>query len=477
MASLIADVLLDRLLGRWINLEGRKVDLRGGKITLKDIELREDAFDALALPVAVRGGHIGQIEIEVPWTKLKTESLVVKLHSPVLLLAPHSEGDWDDALESRRAKARKARSLESLRQVGRLPSAEPEDEQESGSFVSRLVERVLSNMQLLVTSAIVRFEDHTHSSSPFALEVAFDSLWIHPSHVTAPDASAAAAATAKKRPPFQQREALICALCMYVLQGRHVPPAPQRTPCRGKALLARVESTGLPVDTPVALRSNSHRCCVQPLSFAVELCTKLTFTPSLPQHVSPRAVTWRLHGARERASPSGYMAVTWRLHGGYMAHVSAPPRAPHTANACSRAKKSACSLLVGLRMQPSARARTHAPGRSPAHHGHAFRRLHAPAVTVTRAEATARQNDGVPRDGPRAAPPRPNACITPPQVACLETGRVQLHLAPMHASHPPQVACLETGRVHLHLAPYACTTPPTGGMPRDGPRAAPPRLL
>ena len=35
MASLVADVLLEKLLGRWLDLKGHNVDLRGSVIKLK----------------------------------------------------------------------------------------------------------------------------------------------------------------------------------------------------------------------------------------------------------------------------------------------------------------------------------------------------------------------------------------------------------------------------------------------------------
>ena len=88
MLSGVVQPLLEKSLGKWIKLEQGQLDTSGGKIRLRRVEIREDAWDELALPVALRGGLIEEVEIDIPWTKLKTESVVVKLHSPVLLLAP-----------------------------------------------------------------------------------------------------------------------------------------------------------------------------------------------------------------------------------------------------------------------------------------------------------------------------------------------------------------------------------------------------
>ena len=91
------------------------VDTTGGKLRLHRVELREDVWDDLALPVTLRGGMIEEVEIDIPWTKLKTDSVVVRLNQPLLLFAPHSESEWDTATEARRAAARKEREMQRLR--------------------------------------------------------------------------------------------------------------------------------------------------------------------------------------------------------------------------------------------------------------------------------------------------------------------------------------------------------------------------
>ena len=292
MVSLLADVLLDKFLGRWLKLEGRKADLSGGVLKLRNVELRSEAFHDLALPFDVRG-LIGEVELEVPWTKLKRESCVLKVTQPVILLTPHSETEWDGALEAQRAAARKAAALQALHDAAAASASErkgaaEENPDRQQSWVDRMVERIIDNVQLLITGLVVRYEDYTHSSRPFGLEIACDSLWIHPAHVAAP-ASGAPVSTKKgepERPPFQHREALVCALCVYVLQGPQLLPKAQGPECSGDILTRRMESGGLPLDAPAALRANAHRCCVQPLSLAVELCTKRVLAPELPQHVA-----------------------------------------------------------------------------------------------------------------------------------------------------------------------------------------------
>eukprot|EP00965_Chrysotila_dentata_P120713 3992117-Pleurochrysis_carterae.AAC.1 len=76
----LADILLEKLVGPYVTLKERKVDLLSGNVILRNVELREDVLDTLGLPVVLRGGAVGELEVSVPWGRLKTESVVVKLH-------------------------------------------------------------------------------------------------------------------------------------------------------------------------------------------------------------------------------------------------------------------------------------------------------------------------------------------------------------------------------------------------------------
>ena len=63
---------------------------------------------------------------------------------------------------------------------------------------------------MLVTSVLVRYEDHSHSHCPFALEVALDSLWLHPATVTSPEAAAAGGTEGEPPHALPRREVLVC---------------------------------------------------------------------------------------------------------------------------------------------------------------------------------------------------------------------------------------------------------------------------
>ena len=80
MASMVFDMIIDKLLGTYLCIGERKLDFSSGTLTMKNVMVREDVLDSLSLPVALRGGEIGELEVQVPWSKLKTESVVVKIN-------------------------------------------------------------------------------------------------------------------------------------------------------------------------------------------------------------------------------------------------------------------------------------------------------------------------------------------------------------------------------------------------------------
>jgi hypothetical protein len=160
-------------------------------------------------------------------------------------------------------------------------------------FLEKLVAKVIDNAQLFITGALIRFEDYSHADTPYAFELAFDSLWIHPEHMSAlqPGNGGGGGGGGGQQPrqpngALTHREVLVCALCAYSLDATSLPAAPQLVPCASiSALEERLRSSGVPLDAPVALRSNARRCCLAPLSFAAELASRRLNEPSLPQQV------------------------------------------------------------------------------------------------------------------------------------------------------------------------------------------------
>ena len=98
--------LLQRLLGRYITgLEGRnlRVAVWSGRVVLENLHLRPDALIGL-LPVGVRAGFVGRIEMSVPWHKLGSSPVTLELHDVFVLAMPLNEAGWTASIRERRAR-------------------------------------------------------------------------------------------------------------------------------------------------------------------------------------------------------------------------------------------------------------------------------------------------------------------------------------------------------------------------------------
>ena len=61
-----------------------------GNISLNSLKIRPNALDAFNLPFRVVHGHIGHIEIVVPWASLYASPVVCKLSDVHLLAVPNT---------------------------------------------------------------------------------------------------------------------------------------------------------------------------------------------------------------------------------------------------------------------------------------------------------------------------------------------------------------------------------------------------
>lgn len=70
--------LLTKLLRPYIadlTREKLRVGVWSGNVVLTDLKLREEALDTLGLPVRLRCGSIGRLQIRVPWSRIRSESV------------------------------------------------------------------------------------------------------------------------------------------------------------------------------------------------------------------------------------------------------------------------------------------------------------------------------------------------------------------------------------------------------------------
>ncbi|GAA6106773.1 vacuolar protein sorting-associated protein 13A isoform X1 [Tachysurus ichikawai] len=88
--SLVVDVL-NRFLGDYVgNLDSSqlKLGIWGGDAILRNLEIKENALSQLDIPFKVKAGHIGRLELKIPWKNLYTQSVEATLDEVYLLIVP-----------------------------------------------------------------------------------------------------------------------------------------------------------------------------------------------------------------------------------------------------------------------------------------------------------------------------------------------------------------------------------------------------
>jgi len=158
----LGSAVLDVLLGDYIiGLDQRQLelDVLNGHLLLNNLAIKASALQTLQLPVVVKAGLIGKVELRIPWSKLATEPTKLKLDNLLLLIGPQSEAEWDQDAESARDAKRKELVLKAHESTLHGVVAERPAAQKS-SFAARLSARVLDRLQARRESDRTRPSEH-----------------------------------------------------------------------------------------------------------------------------------------------------------------------------------------------------------------------------------------------------------------------------------------------------------------------------
>ncbi|KAL1511905.1 hypothetical protein AB1Y20_005186 [Prymnesium parvum] len=152
--------LLTKLLGPYIaglTREKLRVGVWEGNVVLRDLELREEALDALGLPVSLRRGRIGSLQIRVPWSRLRSEAVEICVEE-LVLLASMREAPEEGAHERREAMQKRMR-LDAEEALRKLRESTPgRHSLPSESRMTRLLRAVVDRVRFKLLRLHVRYE-------------------------------------------------------------------------------------------------------------------------------------------------------------------------------------------------------------------------------------------------------------------------------------------------------------------------------
>eukprot|EP01025_Chloroclados_australasicus_P001122 TRINITY_DN10334_c0_g1_i3.p2 TRINITY_DN10334_c0_g1~~TRINITY_DN10334_c0_g1_i3.p2 ORF type:complete len:160 (-),score=29.58 TRINITY_DN10334_c0_g1_i3:47-478(-) len=82
---------LNRYLGQYVqglDPESLKISVWSGNVTLRNLKLKPEALADLNLPVTVKSGMLGKLDLKVPWARLGREPVVVHIDRVFILAVP-----------------------------------------------------------------------------------------------------------------------------------------------------------------------------------------------------------------------------------------------------------------------------------------------------------------------------------------------------------------------------------------------------
>uniref|UniRef100_A0A8C1Q848 Vacuolar protein sorting 13 homolog A n=1 Tax=Cyprinus carpio TaxID=7962 RepID=A0A8C1Q848_CYPCA len=176
--SVVVDVL-NRFLGDYVvNLDSSQLSLGiwGGDAILRNLAIKENALSQLDIPFKVRAGHIGRLELKIPWKNLYTQSVEATLDEVFLLIVPTASIKYDAEKEERQLQEAQQRELQRIEET-KQKAAEKGAAEKQDTFVEKLVTQVIKNLQVKISNIHVRYEDDvTNPDAPLSFGVSLQNL-------------------------------------------------------------------------------------------------------------------------------------------------------------------------------------------------------------------------------------------------------------------------------------------------------------
>jgi vacuolar protein sorting-associated protein 13A/C len=160
--GLLEKILLAKI-GKYIvglDKDNLKVGVWGGDITLENVYLKPDALLLLQLPLLILYGKIVKLVIKVPWSKLSSSPVEVRLEGLSVILSTQQKQRWDYSEAGdliNRKELIEAHELR-LKQIQEQKLLSAEEELKEKSFLEKMSSKILDNIRIVIQDIHIRFE-------------------------------------------------------------------------------------------------------------------------------------------------------------------------------------------------------------------------------------------------------------------------------------------------------------------------------
>ncbi|CAM9719906.1 unnamed protein product, partial [Phaeothamnion confervicola] len=201
MFERFVSAVLSRLLSEYVDgasfsQETIRIGVWSGNVVLQDLRLKPALLDMLQLPLTLRHGSVGRLELRIPWSHLGRDPIVVFLDRVFLCVEPRYV--WDEEAAAERAQALKRANIaaaEMFRVNYLADLAERRTGGQGGSdgrkrrggaqkwmterLTERLINKIVDSLEIRIRAVHFRYEDRVSSPScPFYVGLSFESLHI-----------------------------------------------------------------------------------------------------------------------------------------------------------------------------------------------------------------------------------------------------------------------------------------------------------
>ncbi|XP_045785521.1 vacuolar protein sorting-associated protein 13D isoform X1 [Maniola jurtina] len=178
--------VLNNYLGKYVenlNTDQLSVALLSGKVELENLPLKKDALRHLGLPIEVKAGFIGKVQLQVPVRQIRSAPWLIAIEKLYLVAAPVNLDEWDSGVEASIAHERKVALLDALEAQWRAEHEASDAGYYAASYSSwlsygtGLLANIVENLQLKLNDVHIRYEDAlTCPGRAFACGFAVESL-------------------------------------------------------------------------------------------------------------------------------------------------------------------------------------------------------------------------------------------------------------------------------------------------------------
>nr|XP_044999217.1 vacuolar protein sorting-associated protein 13B isoform X3 [Jaculus jaculus] len=136
-----------------------QLSLWGGDVVLSKLELKLDVLEQeLKLPFTFLSGHIHELRIHVPWTKLGSEPVVITINTMECILKL-KDGIQDDheSCGSNSTNRSTTENMKSSIKPRKIQQAAPTDPDLPPGYVQSLIRRVVNNVNIVINNLILKY--------------------------------------------------------------------------------------------------------------------------------------------------------------------------------------------------------------------------------------------------------------------------------------------------------------------------------